>query len=301
MEVDGKKKRIWITLLALILALGAFCIGASAEDGTFAASVTSNGVTQHYETVQEAFNAAKDGDTVGILNFNTTEAEELSIEKNLTVDLVGSVTDLYSLRFRVSGSVTFISAGLNGNPAAFAPIVVVENGGVLTGLLTVDGDVNVDGTLTVSGAEYENSYPGMDRRIYIHSGGEVKIHGGSFIHIYKDGKLTVSGGSCNKLDVEAYCWDNVTLRGGAFGEIWVRAYEVLEDQTVKKLDNIGYAQYAAMLDAGKGYRKSGGTFAGTADVTEDVYANPDYPYKVRQTSPSPTRPSRGCASPVTAA
>ena len=115
------KKRIWITLLALILALGAFCIGASAEDGTFAARVTSNGVTQHYETVQEAFNAAKDGDTVGILNFNTTEAEELSIEKNLTVDLVGSVTDLYSLRFRVSGSVTFISAGLNGNPAAFAP------------------------------------------------------------------------------------------------------------------------------------------------------------------------------------
>ena len=118
------KKRIWITLLALILALGAFCIGASAEeDGTFAASMTSNGVTQHYETVQEAFNAAKDGDTVGILNFNTTEAEELSIEKNLTVDLVGSVTDLYSLRFRVSGSgsVTFISAGLNGNPAAFAP------------------------------------------------------------------------------------------------------------------------------------------------------------------------------------
>lgn len=61
------KKQIWITLLALILALGAFCIGASAEDGTFAASVTSNGVTQHYETVQEAFNAAKDGDTVGIL------------------------------------------------------------------------------------------------------------------------------------------------------------------------------------------------------------------------------------------
>lgn len=116
------KKRIWITLLALILALGAFCIGASAEeDGTFAARVTSNGVTQHYATVQEAFNAAKDGDTVGILNFNTTEAEELSIEKNLTVDLVGSVTDLYSLRFRVSGSVTFISAGLNGNPAAFAP------------------------------------------------------------------------------------------------------------------------------------------------------------------------------------
>lgn len=129
---------------------------------------------------------------------------------------------------------------------------------MLTGLLTVDGDVNVDGT------------------------------------------LTVSGGSCNTLDVEVYCWDNVTLRGG-FGEIWVRAYEVLEDQTVKKLDNIGYAQYAAMLDAGKGYRKSGGTFAGTADVTEDVYANPDYPYKVLQTSPSPTRPSRGCASPVTAA
>lgn len=91
---------------------------------------------------------------------------------------------------------------------------------MLTGLLTVDGDVNVDGTLTVSGAEYENSYPGMDRRIYIHSGGEVKIHGGScdFIHIYKDGKLTVSGGSCNTLDVEVYCWDNVTLRGG-FGEI----------------------------------------------------------------------------------
>ena len=270
------KKRIWITLLALILALGAFCIGASAEDGTFAASVTSNGVTQHYETVQEAFNAAKDGDTVGILNFNTTEAEELSIEKNLTVDLGGSVTDLYSLRFRVSGSVTFISAGLNGNPAAFAPIVVVENGGMLTGLLTVDGDVNVDGTLTVSGAEYENSYPGMDRRIYIHSGGEVKIH----------------GGSCNKLDVVVYCWDNVTLRGG-FGEIWVRAYEVLEDQTVKKLDNIGSAQYAAMLDAGKGYRKSGGTFAGTADVTEDVYANPDYPYKVLQNVTVTDAPFKG--------
>ena len=245
------KKRIWITLLALILALGAFCIGASAGDGTFAASVTSNGVTQHYETVQEAFNAAKDGDTVGILNFNTTEAEELSIEKNLTVDLVGSVTDLYSLRFRVSGSVTFISAGLNGNPAAFAPIVVVENGGVLTGLLTVDGDVNVDGT------------------------------------------LTVSGGSRNTLDVEVYCWDNVTLRGGGFGEIWVRAYEVLEDQTVKKLDNIGYAQYAVMLDAGKGYRKSGGTFAGTADVTEDVYANPDYPYKVLQNVTVTDAPFKG--------
>lgn len=121
------------------------------------------------------------------------------------------------------------------------------------------GDVNVDGTLIVSGAEYENSYPGRDRRIYIYSGGEAKIHGGScdFIHIYKGGKLTVSGGSCNTLDVEACCWDNVTLRGGSFGEIWVRAYEVLEDQTVKKLDNIGYAQYAVMLDAGKGYQSRG--------------------------------------------
>ncbi len=476
---------------------------------------------QYYETVQDAFNAAEDGDTVGILNFDTTETKEFTVDKDLTIELLGSVPNRYSFLFRVKGSVTFISAGLSGGgPAAFDPIVVVENGGtltapeyydsgktaanaisftqvlvktgssavlgggtysilaadggtvdlsgssvqvgltlsvqnggtliaenvklscsfgvysgaatltnctvesdgiiasgstvdggtltvngsssivknltvkdgnvtatggMLTGTLTVDGgavnvtnagvkshtyvnagtftlgsgglidehklyvrggeaiinggtienkaacdvivesgkltlrsgtiacpmeikagaqaeliggrfgDVNVDGTLTVSGAEYENSYPGMNRRIYIHSGGEAKIHGGScdFIHIYKGGKLTASGGSCSTLDVAAYCWDNVTLSGGSFGEIWVRAYEELEDQTVKKLDNIGYAQYAAMLAAGKGYRKSGGTFAGTADVTEDVYANPDYPYKVLQNVTVADAPFKG--------
>ena len=514
------KKRFWIILLTLILALGALCVRASAENETFAASVTSDGVTRHYATVREAFDAAKDGDTVGILNFDTTETQELTVAKNLTVELLGSVTNPYSLRFRVGGSVTFISAGLNGSPATFAPIVVVENGGtltvpeyydsektaanaisfanvlvesgssavlgggtysyltvdgsmvnlsgggvqvnsqlsvqnggtlvaenvklscsfgiykgtatlnnctvesdsiiyrgstvnggsltvngsnsivknltvkdgsvtatggMLTGTLTVDGgrvdvtnagikshtyvnagtftlgsgglidehklyvrggeaiinggrienkaacdviaesgkltlrsgtiacpmeikagaqaeliggrfgDVNVDGTLTVSGAEYEDSYPGMDRRIYIHSGGEAKIHGGScdFIHIYKGGKLTVSGGSCSTLDVAAYCWDNVTLSGGSFGEIWVRAYEELEDRTVKKLDDIGYAQYAAMLDAGKGYQKSGGAFAGTADITEDVYAHPDYPYKMLQNVTVADAPFKG--------
>ena len=515
------KKRFWIILLTLILALGALCVGASAENETFAASVTSDGVTRHYATVREAFDAAKDGDTVGILNFDTTETKDLTVAKNLTVELLGSVTNPYSLRFRVSGSVTFISAGLNGSPATFAPIVVVENGGtltvpeyydsektaanaisfanvlvesgssavlgggtysilaadggtvtlsgssvqvgltlavrnggtliaenvklscsfgvysgtamltnctvesdgiiasgstvnggsltvngsnsivknltvkdgsvtvtggMLTGTLTVDGGtVNVTNTV-VKGAEINaGSFTLGEKAVFdehelhicggeaiidagdddgikdnssckviveggkltlrsgeigclteIRTGAQAELNGGNFgivwvngtltvngaaqkeyktysyIEISKGGvaellsgscdsvqvydssaKLTVSGGSCSTLDVAAYCWDNVTLSGGSFGEIWVRAYEELEDRTVKKLDDIGYAQYAAMLAAGKGYQKSGGTFAGTADVTEDVYAHPDYPYKMLQNVTVADAPFKG--------
>ena len=493
---------------------------------TFRARVTANGATQYCETVQAAFDAAADGGTVGLLDFNTAEAQEISTGKNLTIELVGSVSP-NSLRFRFSGNVTFLSAGLNGSSAAFSPFVVVENGGTLTvpeyydsgtttanairfanivvqgtatlsggaySMLTVDGGtvnlsgsgvrvnsqlsvqnggkLNADGaqidwfnvsgdtsTATVTGSAIEQltvknggtatltnctvksnsptssgstvnggslTVNGSDSEIKdltvkngdvtatggmltgtltvdggtvnvtnagvkkatindgsftlgkdgvfdenelricggeaiidagdkggikdntfcdviveggkltlksgeigcitdIRSGAQAALNGGNFGIVWVGGKLTVNDavqkkyktdsyieisrggeaellsgscdqiivrggkltvsdgdGSCNTLDVAAYCWDNVTLSGGSFGEIWVRAYEVLEDQTVKKLDDIGYAQYAAMLDTGKGYQKSDSTFAGTADVTEDVYANPDYPYKVLQ-------------------
>ena len=82
------RKRLWIALLALTLAMGALCIAANAEDevcdhsGTaaictehgsynewtcpcgkraFQARVTVEGATQYYETVADAFATAPDG------------------------------------------------------------------------------------------------------------------------------------------------------------------------------------------------------------------------------------------------
>ena len=88
-----KIKRILSAFLAGAVVLGSMAIPAYADDTTGTTEETEKtyvakvGDTQ-YATLQEAFDAAKTGDTVELLS-DVETSETLSIEKSMTLNLKG--------------------------------------------------------------------------------------------------------------------------------------------------------------------------------------------------------------------
>ena len=100
------KKRLLSLALCLALCLGLFPFGAlAAYEGTGdpeAASVISvNGTTTNYATLPAALNAARDGDTVNLLENHTTNwgdveagKEQMAVVRTrITLDLNGNTVD----------------------------------------------------------------------------------------------------------------------------------------------------------------------------------------------------------------
>ena len=136
-------------------------------------------------------------------------------------------------------------------------------------------DVSVSGKLTLAGAQFKNGRsdlaPGREIGLTVYSGGEMNFLSGSVDHLYvsSGGTLTVSGGKTNKLETAYGAWEKVTLSGGEFGEIALREYK---DEALESVRDVTYADFAAMLDGGKAYQKSGSTtYAGNVDVVKDDY------------------------------
>lgn len=154
----------------------------------YQARVTSNGVTHYYKTIQEAFAAAGDGDTVGVLEFSQEDllsGGTLDIsQKNLTVEIVGRGIDVTGLYFNITGSVQFIGAGWDKGEthysASFYPPVMVAK----------DGELSVP--------EYYDSESGMKNAISftivtVESGGKAVLRGGAYHY------LTAGGGAVDLL------------------------------------------------------------------------------------------------------
>jgi len=63
------------------------------NSNTFTASVTKDGITTNYRSLEQAIAAAEDGDTITLLTY-VTVTEALSVDKSITLDLNGNDLDI---------------------------------------------------------------------------------------------------------------------------------------------------------------------------------------------------------------
>ena len=242
------KKRLLSLALCLALCLGLFPFGALATDGSRvyegtgdpeAASVISvNGTTTNYATLPAALNAARDGDTVKLLENHTTnwsnvEAGEYStlavIEKTLTLDLNGRTVDYLEVGEVVPDEEGGILESTDGNLTVADNIQGGSHGRIknlkfVKGSLAIQGGWIGDydgskltcngnsGTVTISGGTVCNATVGTGTTVTVSGGsmhqeqwvnnGTLNIMGGTFgsVKFYNNsGTIAISGGTFSSL------------------------------------------------------------------------------------------------------
>ena len=227
------KKRLLSLALCLALCLGLFPFGALATDGSRvyegtgdpeAASVISvNGTTTNYATLPAALNAARDGDTVKLLenhttNWNDVEAgdEQMAVVKTrITLDLNGNTVDYLVVGEVVPDEEGRILESTDGN----LTVQSSQSGGT-----AMDGQITtlkfVRGTLAVQdGVIIGSSLSSPSGLICEADSGTVTISGGMVYNatVGKGAAVTVSGGSMHQGE-----WVNngtLNITGGTFGSV----------------------------------------------------------------------------------
>lgn len=200
------KKRLLSLALCLALCLGLLPVGVLAEEivpgedsnTDYVASVTmSDGETTNYTSLDNALDAAKDGDTVKLLG-DAEITKWRSLTAAITLDLNGKTittqpkAELY-IRARVI--VQDSSTGKTGGMAGTALLNVQEGGDLIIQSGTFDGQITInDGKLTIKGGTFnqEVDLRGGDSDSVFFSGGTfTKLFypksGGSFLDLLADG------------------------------------------------------------------------------------------------------------------
>ena len=227
------KKRLLSVALCLALCLGLFPFGALATDGSRvyegtgdpeAASVISvNGTTTNYATLPAALNAARDGDTVKLLENHTTNwsnveagKEQMAVVKTrITLDLNGNTVDYLVVGEVVPDEEGRILESTDGN----LTVQSSQSGGT-----AMDGQITtlkfVRGTLAVQdGVIIGSSLSSPSGLICEADSGTVTISGGMVYNatVGKGAAVTVSGGSMHQGE-----WVNngtLNITGGTFGSV----------------------------------------------------------------------------------
>ena len=227
------KKRLLSVALCLALCLGLFPFGALATDGSRvyegtgdpeAASVISvNGTTTNYATLPAALNAARDGDTVKLLENHTTNwsnveagEEQMAVVKTrITLDLNGNTVDYLVVGEVVPDEEGRILESTDGN----LTVQSSQSGGT-----AMDGQITtlkfVRGTLAVQdGVIIGSSLSSPSGLICEADSGTVTISGGMVYNatVGKGAAVTVSGGSMHQGE-----WVNngtLNITGGTFGSV----------------------------------------------------------------------------------
>ena len=227
------KKRLLSLALCLALCLGLFPFGALATDGSRvyegtgdpeAASVISvNGTTTNYATLPAALNAARDGDTVKLLENHTTNLsnveageEQMAVVKTrITLDLNGNTVDYLVVGEVVPDEAGRILDSYDGN----LTVQSSQSGGT-----AMDGQITtlkfVRGTLAVQdGVIIGSSLSSPSGLICEADSGTVTISGGMVYNatVGKGAAVTVSGGSMHQGE-----WVNngtLNITGGTFGSV----------------------------------------------------------------------------------
>ena len=229
------KKRLLSLALCLALCLGLFPFGALAADGSGvyegtgdpeAASVISvNGTTTNYATLPAALDAARDGDTVKLLenhttNWNDVKAgdEQMAVVKTrITLDLHGHTVDYLVVGEVISNEEGGILNSYDGN----LTVQSSQSGGT-----AMDGQITtlkfVQGTLSVQDGVIIGSSSSSTGLICGADSGTVTISGGMVYNakVGKGAAVTVSGGLLHQGQ-----WINngtLNITGGTFG--WVKFY-----------------------------------------------------------------------------
>ena len=227
------KKRLLSLALCLALCLGLFPFGVLATDGgrvyegtgdPEAASVISvNGTTTNYATLPAALNAARDGDTVKLLENHTTNwsnveagEEQMAVVKTrITLDLNGNTVDYLVVGEVVPDEEGGILDSYDGN----LTVQSSQSGGT-----AMDGQITtlkfVRGTLAVQdGVIIGSSLSSPSGLICEANSGTVTISGGMVYNatVGTGAAVTVSGGSMHQGE-----WVNngtLNITGGTFGSV----------------------------------------------------------------------------------
>lgn len=252
---------------------------------TFGASVTKDGQEAYYQTLQEAFDAATTGSTVKLLSKPTANATTLEVRSDITFDLNGQ--DLSSgAGLALNGKVTLIGSSAGSNlgipvtvksgakmtvPATYSDstanqltlkkaAITVANGGVaeLNTGTNENCSVTVSGRLTVTGGSYG--------AITLKNGSEMDLRGGSCTSLSAEdqGKAAVSGGKIGEFHIMGR-YSGIEIADGSFDKIILYEYDTAIG---KQFRTVTYADFAALPESGKAFRKTDNTWVNRDDVKE---------------------------------
>ena len=200
------KKRLLSLALCLALCLGLLPVGVLAEEivpgedsnTDYVASVTmSDGETTNYTSLDNALDAAKDGDTVKLLG-DAEITKWRSLTAAITLDLNGKTITTQpkaELYIRAQVIVQDNSTGKNGGMAGTDLLNVQEKGNLIIQSGTFDGKITINvGKLTIEGGIFKQEVDlrGGDSDSVFFSGGTfTKLFypksGGSFLDLLADG------------------------------------------------------------------------------------------------------------------
>ena len=240
------KKRLLSLALCLALCLGLFPFGVLAADGggvyeppgsqtgagggvyedtndpEVASVIRVNGTTTNYATLPAALNAARDGDTVKLLENHTTNwsnveagEEQMAVVKTrITLDLNGNTVDYLAVGEVVPDEEGGILDSYDGN-------LTVKRS--LSGGTAMEGQITtlkfVKGTLSVQDGVIIGSSSSSTGLICEADSGNVTISGGMVYNatVGEGAAVTVSGGSMHQGQ-----WRNngtLNITGGTFGSV----------------------------------------------------------------------------------
>ena len=207
---------------------------------------------KRYTSLENALNAAQDGDTITLRGpLDIENAEPIEISKNITLDLNGFTLSKSAEKalLRILGSNVAITNGKVLSTCTSKPATAVEVGKFdhPGAKLTLD-NVTLEGSV---GGGIGSGGTGLS----IRTGSEAVVTSGTFPGgIYTEGTLTMSGGSAARLELGALEGIPVTLSGGSFGSI-----------------EIGNgADYQSLLAAGYAYQQQGGALLQLSKMNENT-------------------------------
>ena len=194
-----------------------------------------------YESLADAVAAAKDGDTIKLIDDITEVGGTVFVTKQITLDLDGKTIsgsiENYLLDVSSTGDLTVTGEGKIENIVKYGSVINVDGGKLKVesgnisadtfGIRNAEGEVtisggtltsgcsaiyNIDGELTINGGTFTSGNSAIDNI----DGGEVTINSGTFtggnyaISNIEDGKVTVNGGTFNK-DISKYLGKGATI------------------------------------------------------------------------------------------
>ena len=207
---------------------------------------------KRYTSLEEALDAAQDGDTITLRGPLTIEnVEPIEVSKNIVLNLNGHTLSksAENALLRILDSNVAIINGKVMSTCTSKPATAVQVGKFNhTGAKLTLNDVTLEGSV---GGGIGSGGVGLS----IFTGNEAVVTSGTFPGgIYTEGALTMSGGSVAQLELGLLDNILVTLSGGSFGSI--------------KIEN--GADYQSLLAAGYAYQKQNGALVKLSEMNENT-------------------------------
>ena len=207
---------------------------------------------KRYTSLENALNAAKDGDTITLRGpLEIENVEPIEVSKNIVLNLNGHTLSksAENALLRILDSNVAIINGKVLSTCTSKPATAVQVGKFNhTGAKLTLNDVTLEGSV---GGGIGSGGVGLS----IFTGNEAVVTSGTFPGgIYTEGALTMSGGSVAQLELGLLDNISVTLSGGSFDSIQIG----------------NGANYQSLLAAGYAYQKQGGAWVKLSEMNENT-------------------------------